>query len=198
MPPAALKLQWVFSVHMSIVSKLPGSVLVAGLLPACLQRWKEIAREQNYAFLGKPLPLEWRDMACHFYFVSPSKVSNNIARIRASKKRILFKRRHLSSLVYFRKRSLLLHILRSVIKIAISLRKGLMDRGKWQRQRREIVLHLSEQASTLITLLSTVGAIKSETICIPGVAGYLHGNKSPWHYCRSSLTSYCCLFAVTC
>lgn len=137
-------------------------------------------------------------MACHFYFVSPSKVSNNTARSRASKKRILFKRRHLSSPVYFRKRSLPLHILRSVIKIAIGLRKGLTDRRKWQRQRREIVLHLSEHASTLITLLSAVGAIKSQTICIPGVAGYLHGNKSPWRYCRSSLTSYCCLFAVTC
>lgn len=137
-------------------------------------------------------------MACHFYFVSPSKVSNNTARIRASKKRILFKRRHLSSPVYFRKRSLPLHILRSAIKIAIGLRKGLTDQRKWQRQRREIVLHLSEHASTLITLLSAVGAIKSQTICIPGVAGYLHGNKSPWRYCRSSLTSYCCLFAVTC
>lgn len=137
-------------------------------------------------------------MACHFYFVSPSKVSNNTARIRASKKRILFKRRHLSSPVYFRKRSLLLHILRSVIKIAIGLRKGLTDRRKWQRQCREIVLHLSEHASTLITLLSAVGAIKSQTICIPGVAGYLHGNKSPWRYCRSSLSSYCCLFGVTC
>lgn len=137
-------------------------------------------------------------MACHFYFVSPSKVSSNTARIRASKKRILFKRRHLSSPVYFRKRSLLLHILRSVIKIAIGLRKGLTDRRNWQRQCREIVLHLSEHASTLITLLSAVGAIKSQTICIPGVAGYLHGNKSPWRYCRSSLSSYCCLFGVTC
>lgn len=135
-------------------------------------------------------------MACHFYFVSPSKVSNNTARIRASKKRILFKRRHLSSPVYFRKRSLPLHILRSVIKIAIGLRKGLREQRK--QQSREIVLHLSEHASTLITLLSAVGAIKSQTICIPSVAGYLHGNKSAWRYCRSSLTSYCCLFAVTC
>lgn len=73
------------------------SVLAVALLPACLQRRKEIAREQNYAFHGKPLPLEWRDMACHFYFVSPSKVSNNLAGIRDNKKRILFKRRHLSS-----------------------------------------------------------------------------------------------------
>lgn len=90
------KLPQVLSVHLSVVSQLPGSVLVAGLLPARPQCRKEIAREQNCAFLGKPLPLEWRDMACHFYFVSPSKVSNNIARIRASEKRVLFKRRHLS------------------------------------------------------------------------------------------------------
>lgn len=189
-----------FSVPPSVVFQLPWSGLAAALLPACLPCRKEIAREQNYAFLGKPLPLEWRDMACHFYFVSPSKASNNIARIRANKKRILFKRRHLSGLMYFRKRSLLLRILRSAIKIAIGLRRGLTGWRKWQQQQqhREIVLHLSEQASTLITLLSAVGAIKLETICIPGVAGYLRGNKSPRRYCRWSLTSYCCLLADTC
>lgn len=166
---------------------------------ACLSAVpKGNSKGTKLCFSWETTPFGMERYGLPLYFVSPSKVSNNTARIRASKNRILFKRRHLSSLVYFGKRSLLLHILRSVIKIAIGLRKGLTDRRKWQRQHREIGLHLSEQASTLITLLSAVGAIKSETICIPGVAGYLHGNKSPRHYCRSSLTSYCCLFAVTC